>query len=99
MASTKTTIYSIYGRETHEDSFHGDTVNLDLSQGRSGAYQATTRIGALSGDARHGSQSGQAYVYDNIARQPEVPPVHVRLGNRSTDKRQAARSLRTGGGR
>ena len=92
MASTKTTIYSIYGRETHEDSFHGDTVNLDLSQGRSGAYQATTRIGALSG-----SQSGQAYVYDNIARQPEVPPVHVPVGEpeyRQKTSRQVLKNRR-----
>lgn len=97
MASTKTTIYSIYGRETHEDSFHGDTVNLDLSQGRSGVSQATTRIGAAVDELRRGSQGGQAYVYDNIARQPEVPPVHVPVGEpeyRQKTSRQVLKNRR-----
>lgn len=97
MASTKTTTYSIYGREAHGDFWHGDTVNLDLSQGRSGLSRGTTRIGDLSGGTRHGSQSGQAYVYDNIARQPEVPPAHVPVGEpeyRQKTSRQVLKNRR-----
>ena len=97
MASTKTTTYSIYGRQAYENSFHGDTVNLDLSQGRSGVSQATTRIGAAVDELRRGSQGGQAYVYDNIARQPEVPPVHVPVGEpeyRQKTSRQVLKNRR-----
>ena len=97
MASTKTTTYSIYGRQAYENSFHGDTVNLDLSQGRSGVSQATTRIGAAVDELRRGSQGGQAYVYDNIARQPEVPPVHMPVGEpeyRQKTSRQVLKNRR-----
>ena len=80
MASTKTTTYSIYGRQAYENSFHGDTVNLDLSQIRSSVSRGTTRIGSAADELQRGSQGGQAYVYDNIARQPEVPPVHMPVG-------------------
>lgn len=80
MASTKTTTYSIYGRRAYDNSYYGGTVNRNLSQGRNGAYQSTASSRINAGGVRHGSLSGQAYVYDNIARQPEVPPVQVPVG-------------------
>ena len=97
MASTKTTTYSIYGRQAYENSFHGDTVNLDLSQIRSSVSRGTTRIGSAADELRRGSQGGQVYVYDNIARQPEVPPVHMPVGEpeyRQKTSRQVLKNRR-----
>ena len=97
MASTKTTTYSIYGRQAYENSFHGDTVNLDLSQIRSSVSRGTTRIGSAADELQRGSQGGQAYVYDNIARQPEVPPVHMPVGEpeyRQKTSRQVLKNRR-----
>lgn len=80
MASTKTTTYSIYGRRAYNNPYYGNPVNRNLSQGRNGAYQSMASSRINTGGVRHGSLSGQAYVYDNIARQPEVPPVQVPAG-------------------
>ena len=80
MASTRTTTYSIHKRD-YSNSYY-DTVNWDLPRSRSGAYQSQSTVGSRThaGGARQGSLSGQAYVYDNIARQPEVLPVQVPVG-------------------
>lgn len=97
MASTKTTIYSIYERKAYGNSGYGDSVNRNLSQNRSGAYQSTAGNRINAGEVRHGSLSGQAYVYDNIARQPEVPPVHVPVGEpeyRQKTSRQVLKNRR-----
>ncbi len=80
MASAKTTTYSIYGRKAYDNSYYGDSGNRNLSSGRSGAYQSAAGSRISADEVRHGSLGGQAYVYDNIARQPEVPPVHGSVG-------------------
>lgn len=77
MASIKTTTYSIYGRKAYGSSSYDKPVNRNLAQGRSSANQNTVGGRINAGEVRHGSLSGQAYVYGNIARQPEVSPVHV----------------------
>lgn len=97
MASTKTTTYSIYGRRAYDHSYYGDTVNWNLSQDRNGANQSTAGSRINAGGMRQGSLSGQAYVYDNIARQPEVPPVQVPVGEpeyRQKTSRQVLKNRR-----
>lgn len=78
MASTRTTIYSVHKRD--DSNSYYDTVNWNLSRSRSSAYQGTAESRIHAGGAGQGSLSGQAYVFDNIARQPEVPPVQASVG-------------------
>lgn len=49
---------------------------------RRGTYQSQNMAGSRinAGGVQRGSLGGQAYVYDNIARQPEVPPAYAPVG-------------------
>lgn len=92
MASTKTTTYTISGSMAAGHSDQSTSVIFTPVGGRSSAA-----YGGSAGEARRGSQNGQAYVYGNVARQPDVPPVHAPVGepgHRQKTSRQVLKNRR-----